>query len=262
MRCHIYLGFNNSVYLTTYVIFYLKGQCNQSMYLLHTHSQCLSAVCGLSTRFVWWKHYNTTTPFFSNDMPSLSCLDRISHVCLGTYSNFPLNICKKRTYGTVHLTWTKSIQDVQYKILSQSIVLISFPESFDSDWDYEWNTDWGKWGDFDIFLFLKGCLSVSVCVGWSLSCLSIQPLTSPFWAFRSILWPLTFWTIEARTFPSERRWSQQQEHEGCSWETNCLLCSRMDSPLCPSHLLSHTITDTITTHLCTVKSCQATGGCF
>lgn len=82
----------------------------------------------------------------------------------------------------------------------------------------------------------------------------------PFWAFRSILWPPTSWTMEARTFPSEQRWSQQQEHEGCSWETNCLLCSRMDSP--PT---SQSVTFTHshrhkTTHLCTVKSCQTTGG--
>lgn len=92
----------------------------------------------------------------------------------------------------------------------------------------------------------------------------------PFWAFRNILWPPTSQTIEARTFPSEQRWSQQQEHEGCSWETNCLLCSRIDSPSSPHtrphrslhhpqgpcNVLSHTLTEStkLLTHLCTLKT--------
>lgn len=96
-----------------------------------------------------------------------------------------------------------------------------------------------------MFRFLKGTW---VCVCWGggkgglqLFIMPHYPTSQlPFWAFRSILWPPTSWTIEARTFPSEQRWSQQQEHDGCSWETNCLLCSRMDSPPMSQSLYFHT----------------------
>lgn len=43
----------------------------------------------------------------------------------------PLKICKERTQGT---ELYRGDQDVQYETVSRSIVLISFPETLDSDW--------------------------------------------------------------------------------------------------------------------------------